>query len=36
MQFDVARAKKIKSILVTLQRPENDKSPYFALADKYN
>ncbi len=30
------RGKKVKSILVTLPRPENDKSPYFALADKYN
>ena len=36
MQVDVARAKKVKSILVTLPKPENDKSPYFALADKYN
>lgn len=36
MQVDVARAKKVKSILVTLPRPENDKSPYFALAEKYN
>lgn len=30
------REKKVKSILVTLPRPENDKSPYFALANKYN
>lgn len=30
------REKKVKSILVTLPRPENDKSPYFALAGKYN
>ncbi|MCL4642017.1 MULTISPECIES: uroporphyrinogen-III synthase [Olivibacter] len=30
------REKKVKSILVTLPRPENDKSPYFALASKYN
>ncbi|MCL8000938.1 hypothetical protein M8994_22360, partial [Brucella sp. 21LCYQ03] len=36
MQIDVERAKKVKSILVTLPRPENDKSPYFALAEKYN
>lgn len=36
MQVDEARAKKVKSILVTLPKPENDKSPYFALADKYN
>ena len=33
---DVKRAKKVKSILVTLPKPENDKSPYFALAQKYN
>lgn len=33
---DVERAKKVKSILVTLPRPENDKSPYFSLAQKYN
>ena len=30
------REKKVKSILVTLPKPENDKSPYFALAQKYN
>ena len=36
MQIDVARAKKVKSILVTLPKPENDKSPYFTLASKYN
>lgn len=36
MQVDVARAKKVKSILVTLPKPENDKSPYFNLAEKYN
>lgn len=36
MQIDVERSKKVKSILVTLPRPENDKSPYFALAEKYN
>jgi len=35
MQVDVARAKKVKSILVTLPKPENDKSPYFNLAEKY-
>lgn len=28
MQVDVARAKKVKSILVTLPKPENDKSPH--------
>lgn len=36
MQTDVDRAKKVKSILVTLPKPENDKSPYFTLAEKYN
>lgn len=36
MQIDVERAKKVKSILVTLPKPENDKSPYFGLAEKYN
>ena len=30
------RAKKVKSILVTLPKPENEKSPYFTLAQKYN
>ncbi len=30
------REKKVKSILVTLPKPENEKSPYFALAEKYN
>lgn len=30
------REKKVKSILVTLPKPENDKSPYFALAQKYS
>lgn len=30
------RAKKVKSILVTLPKPENEKSPYFNLAKKYN
>lgn len=30
------RAKKVKSILVTLPKPANEKSPYFALAKKYN
>lgn len=30
------REKKVKSILVTLPKPENDKSPYFTLAQKYN
>ena len=37
MQDHVAdRAKKVKSILVTLPKPENEKSPYFTLAKKYN
>ncbi|HLQ99401.1 MAG TPA: uroporphyrinogen-III synthase [Sphingobacterium sp.] len=36
MQIDLERAKKVKSILVTLPRPENDKSPYFDLAEKHN
>ncbi|HIY75453.1 MAG TPA: uroporphyrinogen-III synthase [Candidatus Sphingobacterium stercorigallinarum] len=36
MQIDVERSRKVKSVLVTLPRPENDKSPYFALAEKYN
>lgn len=36
MPIDVARANKVKSILVTLPKPENEKSPYFALASKYN
>lgn len=30
------RKKKIKSVLVTLPKPETDKSPYFELAKKYN
>lgn len=33
---DIERENKVKSILVTLPKPENDKSPYFALAQKYN
>src|SRR5690606_25825083 len=36
MPIDVARANKVKSILVTLPKPEIEKSPYFALATKYN
>lgn len=31
-----AKPKKVKSILVTLPKPESDKSPYFDLAKKYN
>ncbi|MBC7746279.1 MAG: uroporphyrinogen-III synthase [Flavobacterium sp.] len=30
------RNKKVKSILITLPKPETDKSPYFELAKKYN
>jgi uroporphyrinogen-III synthase len=30
------RNKKVKSILVTLPKPETEKSPYFDLAKKYN
>lgn len=30
------RAKKVKSILVTLPKPASQKSPYFTLAEKYN
>lgn len=30
------RYKKVKSILVTLPKPENDKNPYAELAKKYN
>jgi len=33
---EVEREKKVKSILVTLPKPENNKSPYFELAEKYN
>ncbi len=35
-QTSAERNKKIKSILVTLPKPENEKSPYFDLAKKYN
>ncbi|MGB4774761.1 MAG: uroporphyrinogen-III synthase [Daejeonella sp.] len=31
-----ARKRKVKSILVTLPRPDTDKSPYFDLSKKYN
>lgn len=31
-----ARKRKVKSILVTLPKPEGDKSPYYELAKKYN
>ena len=30
------RKKKVKSILVTLPKPENDKNPYAELAKKHN
>lgn len=30
------RRKKVKSILITLPKPETEKSPYFDLAKKYN
>jgi hypothetical protein len=30
------RKKKVKSILVTLPKPENDKNPYAELAKKLN
>lgn len=36
MQIDLARAKKVKSILVTLPEPENGKSPFYDLAEKHN
>lgn len=35
-QTSEARNKKVKSILVTLPKPESEKSPYFDLAKKYN
>ncbi len=31
-----ARNRKVKSILVTLPKPETDKSPFYELAKKYN
>lgn len=31
-----ARSRKVKSILITLPKPETEKSPYFDLAKKYN
>ncbi len=36
MEVSDDRARKVKSILVTLPKPENDKSPYFELSKKYN
>ncbi|HEY0054248.1 MAG TPA: uroporphyrinogen-III synthase, partial [Pedobacter sp.] len=31
-----ARKTKVKSILVTLQKPDTEKSPYYELAKKLN
>ena len=31
-----AKARKVKSIMVTLPKPESEKSPYYDLAKKYN
>jgi uroporphyrinogen-III synthase len=36
MQQTDARKRKVKSILVTLPKPDTDKSPYYDLAKKYN
>jgi len=36
MQIAAERLKKVKSILVTLPKPESDKNPYTELAKKYN
>ncbi|RZK56203.1 MAG: uroporphyrinogen-III synthase, partial [Pedobacter sp.] len=36
MQETNDRVRKVKSILVTLPKPETEKSPYFDLAKKYN
>ncbi len=36
MQSTKARKTKVKDILITLPKPESDKSPYFDLAKKYN
>ena len=36
MQSVDARKKKVKSILVTLPKPDTEKSPYYDLAKKYN
>jgi len=36
MQSTDARKKKVKSILVTLPKPDTEKSPYYDLAKKYN
>ncbi|MEQ8549060.1 MAG: uroporphyrinogen-III synthase [Cyclobacteriaceae bacterium] len=34
--LDEERLKKVSSILVSQPKPENENSPYFALAEKYN
>lgn len=36
MQIAAERLKKVKSILVTLPKPESDKNPYTELAKKHN
>ena len=36
MQIAIERLKKVKSILVTLPKPDSDKNPYTELARKYN
>lgn len=36
MQIATERLKKVKSILVTLPKPDSDKNPYTELAKKYN
>ena len=36
MQITAERLKKVKSILVTLPKPDSDKNPYTELAKKYN
>lgn len=36
MQENTDRLRKVKSILITLPKPENDKSPYYDLAKKHN
>lgn len=36
MHIAAERLKKVKSILVTLSKPESDKNPYTELAKKYN
>lgn len=36
MQLSDERKKKVKNILVTLPKPDTEKSPYYDLAKKYN